>query len=155
MKTEKIKKRKQPPEKQQFQRFVLMFFSFMVALAISYDAMAQGGLLGRGHECDEEESSFQELLHRNGTSSIFSNQGFGGANGGVGNQGFGGANGGVGNQGFGGGNGDIGNQGFGANQGGITNQGFGEGAPLGSGLIVLMIAGVGYATIRRERKDEA
>lgn len=35
--------------------------------------------------------------------------------------------------------------------GGISNYGIGETVPLGSGLLVLVAAGVGYAVVRRKR----
>ena len=37
---------------------------------------------------------------------------------------------------------------------GITNQGVGEPAPLGSGLLVLTAAGLGYAALRRKRSSK-
>jgi len=42
-------------------------------------------------------------------------------------------------------------QGFGATNGNITGQTFG--APLGGGLIVLLAAGVGYATLKSRKKQ--
>ena len=43
------------------------------------------------------------------------------------------------------------NQGFGGTQGGVTNQTFGE-TPLGSGLLVMLAASAGYATIKSKKK---
>jgi hypothetical protein len=45
------------------------------------------------------------------------------------------------------------NQGFGESQGGITNQGFAE-TPIGNGLLVLMMAGAGYAIAKTKRKQK-
>ena len=42
-------------------------------------------------------------------------------------------------------------QGFGENQDGITLQNFGEEAPLGSGWLVLMGAGLGYAALKKRK----
>ena len=61
------------------------------------------------------------------------------------------AQGGILNQGFGGTQGGVTNQTFGGTQGGITNQTFGE-TPLGSGLLVMLAAGAGYATIKSKKK---
>ena len=49
--------------------------------------------------------------------------------------------------------GTMSNQGFGGTQGGITNQGFSE-APIGNGLLVLIMAGAGYAAFKRSKKTE-
>lgn len=49
--------------------------------------------------------------------------------------------------------GTMSNQGFGGTQGGITNQGFSE-TPIGNGLLVLMMAGAGYAAFKRSKKTE-
>ena len=43
-------------------------------------------------------------------------------------------------------------QGFGATEGNLTGQTFG--APLGSGLFVLLIAGAGYATLKAKKKQQ-
>ena len=59
--------------------------------------------------------------------------------------------GGILNQGFGGTQGNVTNQTFGGTQGGITNQTFGE-TPLGSGLLVMLAASAGYATIKSKKK---
>ena len=42
-------------------------------------------------------------------------------------------------------------QNFGENQDGITLQNFGETAPLGSGWLVLMGAGLGYAALKKRK----
>jgi hypothetical protein len=55
------------------------------------------------------------------------------------------------NQDFGGTQGDLDNEDFGSIQGGITNQDFG--APIGDGLLVLVAAGAGYATLKRNKKQ--
>ena len=44
------------------------------------------------------------------------------------------------------------NQGFGATNGGITNQTFGE-TPMGSGLLILLAAGAGYATLKKRKSN--
>lgn len=46
-------------------------------------------------------------------------------------------------------------QGFGENQDGITLQNFGEEAPLGSGWLVLMGAGLGYAALKRKKTTKS
>lgn len=72
----------------------------------------------------------------------------------IGNQSFGSVygEGGIGNQSFGlFDNGSLLNQSFGSSyEGGITNQTFGNEAPLGSGLIVLSLAGLAYAVMRQK-----
>ena len=45
-------------------------------------------------------------------------------------------------------------QGFGENQDGITLQNFGETAPLGSGWLVLMGAGLGYAALKQKKNNK-
>lgn len=47
---------------------------------------------------------------------------------------------------------NLNGQGFGATEGNITGQTFG--APLGSGLFVLLVAGVGYATLKARKKQQ-
>lgn len=47
---------------------------------------------------------------------------------------------------------NLNSQGFGATEGNITGQTFG--APLGSGLFVLLAAGVGYATLKAKKKQQ-
>ena len=52
------------------------------------------------------------------------------------------------------GGGALGNQGFGGiydENGNLGNQSFGEGAPLGNGLIIMLIAGAGYAFYKKQR----
>ena len=61
-----------------------------------------------------------------------------------------GISGGVMNQGFGATDGNVTNQGFGGTHGGITNQTFDT--PLGSGVFVLLAAGVGYATLKTKKR---
>ena len=56
----------------------------------------------------------------------------------------------MGKQGSGGTQGGLDNQDFGGTHGGITNQGFD--VPLGSGLLVLVAAGAGYASLKRRDK---
>jgi len=72
----------------------------------------------------------------------------------INNQRFGVSNeGGIDNQMFGVGNvGSIDNQRFGAsNEGNITNQTFGNKLPLGSGILIMVAAGAGYAALKRKR----
>lgn len=38
--------------------------------------------------------------------------------------------------------------------GGITNQGIGEPAPLGSGLVILVGAGLGYVALKRKEDEQ-
>jgi hypothetical protein len=63
-----------------------------------------------------------------------------------------GVSGGVMNQTFGATGGDVTNQTFGGTHGGVTNQTFGE-TPLSSGMLILLVAGAGYATARTKRKN--
>ncbi len=56
------------------------------------------------------------------------------------------------NQGFGATAGNLFNQGFGATNGGITNQTFGA-TPMGSGLLILLAAGAGYATLKKRKSN--
>lgn len=56
------------------------------------------------------------------------------------------------NQGFGSNGSTLFNQGFGGTNGGITNQGFA--VPIGSGLLVLMATGAGYASIKKNKKNK-
>ena len=55
-------------------------------------------------------------------------------------------------QGFGATNGSLTGQGFGVTNSNITGQTFGT--PLGSGLFVMLAAGVGYATIKSKKKQK-
>ena len=74
----------------------------------------------------------------------------------INNQIFGASNsGGIDNQIFGASNaGSIDNQTFGAsNEGNITNQTFGNKLPLGSGILIMVAAGAGYAAIKRRRSE--
>ena len=68
------------------------------------------------------------------------------------NQGFGATSGDLTNQGFGFTQGGLDNQGFGGINGGITNQTFGE-TPMGSGLLILLAAGAGYATLKKRKSN--
>ena len=62
--------------------------------------------------------------------------------------------GGVGNSSFGqSGNTDVNNNSFGQSDGNVNNQNFGK-APLGSGILIMVAAGVGYAVIRRKITDK-
>ena len=45
---------------------------------------------------------------------------------------------------------DLNNQTFGSSGYNLTNQTFGDDAPLGSGLLIMAMAGAGYAFIRRK-----
>lgn len=67
------------------------------------------------------------------------------------NQGFGATSGTFTNQGFGFSQGDLDNQGFGGTQGGITNQTFD--VPLSSGLLFMLAAGAGYATLKKRKSN--
>ena len=67
------------------------------------------------------------------------------------NQGFGATSGDLTNQGFGFTQGGLDNQEFGGTHGGITNQTFD--APLSSGLLILLAAGVGYATLKKRKSN--
>ena len=67
------------------------------------------------------------------------------------NQGFGATSDNLSNQGFGFTQDGLDNQGFGATNGGITNQTFG--APLGSGLLIMLAAGAGYATLKKRKSN--
>ena len=68
------------------------------------------------------------------------------------NQGFGATSDNLSNQGFGFTQDGLDNQGFGATNGGITNQTFGE-TPMGSGLLILLAAGAGYATLKKRKSN--
>jgi len=60
---------------------------------------------------------------------------------------------GVSNSGFGqsgSGSNEVTNESFGTNSGGVKNQTFGK-APLGSGILIMLAAGAGYAVIKRKR----
>ena len=59
--------------------------------------------------------------------------------------------GGVSNSGFGqSGSTEVTNESFGTNSGDVNNQNFGK-APLGSGLLIMLAAGAGYATLKRKK----
>ena len=55
------------------------------------------------------------------------------------------------NQTFGGYGYSLTNQTFGSNGYNLTNQTFG--APIGSGLLIMMIAGIGYAIVKKQEKQ--
>ena len=57
-------------------------------------------------------------------------------------------------QGFGKADGDLNYQGLGSTGGDITNQTFGEETPLGNGLLILLVASAGYATITSKKRDK-
>ena len=46
------------------------------------------------------------------------------------------------------------NQGFGEIPTGITNEPFQENAPLGNGLFIMLVSGVGYAALKKKNKKE-
>ena len=54
-------------------------------------------------------------------------------------------------QGFGATSGDLTGQGFGVTNGNITGQTFG--APLGSGLFILLTAGIGYSALKSKKNQ--
>lgn len=54
----------------------------------------------------------------------------------------------------GGGDDGLSLQGFGENQNGLSLQNFGEDTPLGSGWLVLMTAGVGYAAMKTRKNKK-
>ena len=45
---------------------------------------------------------------------------------------------------------DVTNESFGTNSGDVNNQNFGK-APLGSGILIMLAAGAGYATLKRQK----
>ncbi len=55
-------------------------------------------------------------------------------------------------QGFGATNGNLSGQGFGVTNGNITGQTFG--APLGSGLLFLLTAGIGYSALKSKKTQK-
>ena len=115
----------------------LKMLAMMMALSIPIVATAQGGLFQRGEE---------PTGHRSGGAATLTNQGFGNPMSGsdVTNQTFGNPAEGV----------NVTNQTFGNPTDGVnvTNQTFG--APLGSGLLALLLASVGYAAINRQKKQQ-
>ena len=46
------------------------------------------------------------------------------------------------------------NEGFGSTTGGITNGNFNESSPLGSGIFLMLMAGAGYATIKKRKTND-
>ena len=116
-------------------RTLALLMAMAVGLAVPPTAAAQregGGLFGR------DRGDRDNLGEVHGAGVL--NQSFGGTTGGLFNQGFGGTQGGLGNQDFGG------------TQGGITNQGFD--VPVGGGLLVLVAAGAGYASLKKRNKKQ-
>lgn len=55
-------------------------------------------------------------------------------------------------QGFGATNGNLTGQGFGVTNGNITGQTFG--APMGSGLLILLTAGIGYSALKSKKTSK-
>jgi len=45
---------------------------------------------------------------------------------------------------------EVTNESFGTNSGDVNNQNFGK-APLGSGLLIMLVAGAGYAALKRKK----
>ena len=45
---------------------------------------------------------------------------------------------------------EVTNESFGTNSGDVNNQNFGK-APLGSGILIMLAAGAGYATLKRKK----
>lgn len=116
---------------------LVLALAVAAGLALPPRAIAQGGMFGRG-ESDESYYGFggQGMLpNRDGanTTGAFSNQHFGNAVGGdnVTNQSFGGI--------------------F-VRPDDITNQTFGT--PLGSGVLFMLAAGAGYATIKTRKRNK-
>ena len=110
-------------------RWLLLVLLLMLVFPLNMAAQQDGshGLFGRGGNRDGI-----------GTSGSVMNQGFGVTQGGLMNQGFGATD------------GNVTNQTFGGTQGGVTNQTFGT--PLGSGLLILLAAGTGYATLKTKKR---
>ena len=117
-------------------RTIVILLAMAAGVVLSPPMVAQNdgsrGLFGRGGNNDYANRS--EV-----GASGFLNQGFGATAGNLTNQGFGFTQGG------------LDNQGFGATNGGITNQTFG--APLGSGLLILLAASAGYATLKKRKSN--
>ena len=114
--------------------------TFVILLAMS------GGLVLSPPMVAQNDGS-RGLFERGGNND-YANRSEVGASGLL-NQGFGATAGNLTNQGFGFAQDGLDNQGFGATNGGITNQTFG--APLGSGLLILLAAGAGYATLKKRK----
>lgn len=49
----------------------------------------------------------------------------------------------------------ISNQPFGETQVGITNETFGNTTPLGEGLVVMLLSGVGYVMLKKRKNNES
>ncbi len=117
-------------------KVVMLLLAMAGGLLLASPMVAQNygsqGLFGKGNYNDDPNRS--EV----GASGLL-NQGFGATSGALTNQGFGSTQGGVDNQGFGG------------TQGGITNQTFS--APLGCGLLIMLAAGAGYATLKKRKSN--
>ena len=111
---------------------IAMAGDLFLSLPMAAQNCGSQGLFGRGNYNDGSNRS--EVV-----ASGLLNQGFGATSGDFTNQGFGSTQGGVDNQGFGG------------TQGGITNQTFS--APLGCGLLIMLAAGAGYATLKKRKSN--
>lgn len=112
--------------------FVFMLMTMGLLLPQSTTAQSNGlrGLFGKGDETiyeAEEDVAVYELFEQN--TDVFGGGLFGK---GVNLDG-------------------ISNQGFGEAGGGITNQSFGNDAPLGNGLLIMLMAGAGYASLKRKK----
>ena len=99
-------------------------------LLLPVGASAQGGVFGRGDK-DVGSNRHSGMLRDSETALTLSNQHFGNPIGG-----------------------DVTNQLFGNHIGAddITNQTFG--APLGSGMLIMLAAGAGYATIKSRKRNK-
>ena len=110
-------------------------------------AMAEGLLLSPSMVAQNDGS--RGLFGRGGNNDYVNRSEVGAS--GLLNQGFGATSDNLSNQGFGFTQDGLDNQGFGATNGGITNQTFG--APLGSGLLIMLAAGAGYATLKKRKSN--
>ena len=103
------------------------------------------------------DGGFMHQSFGNSVDGGFTHQSFGnGVGGGFTHQSFGnGVDGGFTHQGFGNGvDGDFTHQSFGNGVGGgFTHQPFGSDAPLGSGILILLSAGMSYAALKKTRQN--
>jgi len=110
----------------------LVVFALLVAagLLLPVGASAQGGVFGRG-DSDVGANRNSGMLRDNEATLSVTNQNFGNST-----------------------NGDVTNQLFGNSIGAddITNQTFG--APLGGGMLIMLAAGAGYATIKTRKRNK-
>ena len=110
----------------------LLLFTAAVVLLLPIGMIAQNGMFQRGvsDEKNYGNSGTNGLMNKSESTvgGYFTGQGFGAANG------------------------NLTGQGFGVTNGNITGQTFGT--PLGNGLFVLLVAGVGYATIKSRKKQK-